>query len=44
MITRFDQAYEEWMKSVIAQEENHRRREILEKGLGHGTREFLRSV
>ncbi len=32
------------MKSVIAQEENHRRRELLEKGLGHGTREFLRFV
>lgn len=44
MISKFDQAYEEWMGTTIAQEQNHRRRELLEKGLGHGTREFLRSV
>ncbi|QHW35022.1 transcriptional regulator [Paenibacillus rhizovicinus] len=43
-MARFDQAYEDWMNAVIAQEDNHRRREILEKGLGHGTVEFLRSV
>lgn len=43
-MTRFDQAYDEWMKSNIAQEQNHRRREILENGLGHGTQQFLRSV
>jgi hypothetical protein len=43
-IMKFDQAYEEWMQSMIQQEMNHRRREILEKGLGHGTVEFLRSV
>ncbi|WP_441889409.1 transcriptional regulator [Paenibacillus sp. YAF4_2] len=41
---KFDHAYEEWMKSMIQQEENHRRRELLEKGLDHGTVEFLRSV
>lgn len=32
------------MKSSIAEETNHRRRELLEKGLGHGTVEFLRAV
>lgn len=32
------------MQKNIAQEPNHRRREFLEKGLGHGTIEFLRSV
>lgn len=32
------------MKSIVAHEQNHRRREILEKGLGHGTLEFLRVV
>lgn len=40
----FDQAFGEWINLAIAQEQNHRRRELLEKGLGHGTREFLRSV
>lgn len=43
-MSRFEQAYEEWVRSAIAQEKNHRRVELLEKGLGHGTREFLRSV
>lgn len=32
------------MHSTIEQEQNHRRRELLNKGLGHGTHEFLRSV
>jgi len=44
LMSRFEQAYEEWVRSAIAQEKNHRRVELLEKGLGHGTREFLRSV
>jgi hypothetical protein len=43
-VSRFDQKYEEWMQANIAQEVNQRRRELLEKGLGHGTLEFLRSV
>ncbi|MBH5318433.1 transcriptional regulator [Paenibacillus sp. GSMTC-2017] len=43
-MSRFDQAYEEWMNVAIDQEQNPRRREMLEKGLGHGTVEFLRSV
>jgi hypothetical protein len=43
-MSKFDQAYGEWMNLAIAQEKNHRRRELLEKGIGHGTLEFLRSV
>lgn len=41
---RFEQAYKEWIQAAIEEEQNFRRREILEKGLGHGTVEFLRSV
>lgn len=33
----FKEKYEEWMESNISQEKNHRRREWLERGLGHGT-------
>lgn len=40
----FDQKYEEWISLNLKEEENPRRRELLEKGLGHGTVEFLRSV
>jgi hypothetical protein len=32
------------MQRTITQEHNHRRRELLNKGLGHGTLEFLRSI
>jgi hypothetical protein len=41
---RFEQKFEEWLEDQISREKNHRRREILEKGLGHGTVEFLRAV
>ncbi|MGZ7445266.1 transcriptional regulator [Paenibacillus sp. TH7-28] len=41
---RFEQVFEEWMRLNIAEETNHRRIEILEHGLGHGTMEFLRLV
>lgn len=41
---KFDQAYEEWMHAMITQETNPRRLELLEKGLGHGTVEFLRLI
>ena len=41
---RFEQKYDEWMQENISKERNHRRRELLEKGLGHGTLTFLRSV
>jgi hypothetical protein len=41
---RFKQKFEEWMQTNLSEESNHRRRELLEKGLGHGTVEFLRSI
>lgn len=41
---RFTQQFEEWMITQITEEKDPRRRELLEKGLGHGTVEFLRSV
>ena len=43
-VLRFEQKFEEWMEDNISNEKNHRRREILERGLGHGTIEFLRLV
>lgn len=43
-MSRFDQQYELWTHTNILNEKNTRRLEILQKGLGHGTVEFLRSV
>ncbi|WP_433941041.1 transcriptional regulator [Paenibacillus lautus] len=43
-MSRFDQQYELWIHTNILNEKNPRRLEILNKGLGHGTVEFLRSV
>ncbi|MGG3504460.1 transcriptional regulator [Paenibacillus lautus] len=43
-MSRFDQQYELWMHTNILNERNPRRLEILHKGLGHVTVEFLRSV
>lgn len=43
-MTKFDQMYEEWMTKQIKEETNPRRLELLRKGLGHGTVEFLRVV
>ncbi|KHF41066.1 MarR family transcriptional regulator [Halalkalibacter okhensis] len=40
----FEQIYEEWIQKQISEEKNHRRRELLEKGLGHGTVQFLHSI
>jgi hypothetical protein len=40
----FDQKYEEWLQKQINEETNPRRRQLLNKGLGHGTVEFLRSI
>lgn len=40
----FNQKFEEWVHENIAKEKNHRRRDLLEKGIGHGTIEFLRRV
>ncbi|WP_339159223.1 transcriptional regulator [Paenibacillus sp. FSL W8-0186] len=41
---RFKEEYDNWMQRHISEEKNHRRLELLEKGLGHGTVAFLRSV
>lgn len=43
-MSKFEEKYEEWMHASITGEPNHRRRELLEKGLGHGTIEFLRTI
>lgn len=43
-MSHFEKKYLEWMDENISKEKNKRRLEILEKGLGHGTIEFLRSV
>ncbi|SET00246.1 hypothetical protein SAMN05216389_104126 [Oceanobacillus limi] len=40
----FKEAFNDWLQKNINEEKNHRRREILEKGLGHGTVEFLRLI
>ncbi|ASA20419.1 transcriptional regulator [Paenibacillus donghaensis] len=43
-MSRFEQQYSEWLANNLERENNHRRQELLSKGLGHGTVEFLRSV
>ncbi len=43
-MSRFEQQYSEWLASNLENEGNHRRKELLGKGLGHGTVEFLRTV
>lgn len=40
----FEQQYEQWLQENVDHETNPRRRELLNKGLGHGTVEFLKSV
>lgn len=40
----FQKDYEIWMQRQIAEEKNHRRKEILSKGLSYGSVEFLRSA
>lgn len=44
MSVGFEQAYEEWMHSILEKETNVRVRSRIENGLEHGTLEFLRSV
>lgn len=41
---KFDQAFNAWMAHQMEEEKNPRRLELLKKGLGHGTMEFLRLV
>jgi hypothetical protein len=43
-MSQFEVAYEKWLQTQIEEEQNPRRREILRKGLGHGTIEFLRTI
>ncbi|WNS46339.1 transcriptional regulator [Paenibacillus sp. MMS20-IR301] len=43
-MSRFEQQYDEWLAINTENESNHRRKELLGKGLGHGTVEFLRTV
>lgn len=43
-MSRFEQYYDEWLQEQIHAETGAIRLELLQKGLGHGTREFLRSV
>ena len=40
----FQRDFESWMQEQITGEKNHRRKELLEKGLSHGTMEFLRKI
>ncbi|MCH1640452.1 transcriptional regulator [Paenibacillus timonensis] len=40
----FDQAFDAWMARQMEEEKNPRRLELLKKGLGHGTMEFMRFV
>lgn len=42
-MSSFEQKYEEWMQTNIPTA-NFRRRELLEKGLGHGSVELLRTI
>lgn len=39
-----DDIIESWVNQQIAEESNPRRRELLMKGLGHGTLEFIKTV
>ncbi|WP_339817853.1 transcriptional regulator [Paenibacillus sp. FSL R7-0216] len=41
---KFVQAFNAWMARQMEEEKNPRRLELLKKGLGHGTMEFLRLV
>ena len=41
---KFEHAFETFMHSQLAAETNGRRKERLEKGLGHGETEFLRTI
>jgi len=41
---KFEWEYDKWMQLQIEDEKNHRRRELLKKGLGHGTVELLRTI
>ncbi|MFD2671698.1 transcriptional regulator [Marinicrinis sediminis] len=44
MSALFEKQYDEWLEMHITNEKNPRRREILKKGLSHGTVKFLQSI
>lgn len=44
MISLFDEVYNRWLDNQIDEEKNPRRRELLRKGLSHGTVTFLHSI
>jgi hypothetical protein len=43
-MSNFVEEYEKWIQDNMTNETNPRRRELLEKGLGHGSIEFLRLI
>lgn len=43
-VVKFEVLLEQWHQENILNEKKQRRREYLEKGLGHGTIEFLRTI
>lgn len=43
-MSSFEEEYEKWLNAELFKETNTRRREMLKKGLGHGTVKFLRSI
>lgn len=43
-MSQFDVEFERWMQENIENETNPRRRELLEKGLGYASVEFLRQI
>ncbi|WP_306437512.1 transcriptional regulator [Saccharibacillus sp. O23] len=44
MAENFEQAYGKWLDGQIQTESNVRRSELLKRGLGHGTIEFMRQI
>ena len=40
----FEVKLNQWLSDQIASENNARRRELLQKEIGHGTMEFLRMI
>ena len=44
MAEDFDKAYRQWLERQIGEEHGVRRKELLQRGLGHGTIEFLAQI
>ncbi|WEG12928.1 transcriptional regulator [Pullulanibacillus sp. KACC 23026] len=43
-MSRFDEAFQNWLEASIQEEKNLRRRERLKSGLGHGSMTFLKHI